>query len=60
MDNFREIFENNLRAINDSKNTNDLIMTWFDQCVEQMLIKKEDEIRDWLISEDFEGLEERL
>ena len=34
---YREIFENNLRRINDSKNTNDLIMLWFDQSVEQIV-----------------------
>jgi len=30
---YREIFENNLRAINDRKSINNLIMVWVDQSV---------------------------
>ena len=32
-----EIFENNLRAINDSKPINDLIMVWFKQSVDEIV-----------------------
>jgi len=32
---FREIFENKLRAINDKKSTNNLIMIWLDRSVNE-------------------------
>ena len=35
---YREMFENQLRALNDKQITNDLLMTLFDQSVEQMIL----------------------
>jgi len=32
---YREIFENNLRSINDRKSINNLIMVWVDQSVNE-------------------------
>ena len=42
---FHEIFENNLRAISDNKNRNDLIVVWFRQSMEQYAQAKVEDLQ---------------
>ena len=66
---YREIFENNLRRINDSKNVNDLILLWFDQSVDEIVNEKDKQIEELKcyvntvkmpIVEKYEQLEQEL
>ena len=42
---YREMFENNLRQLNDSKNINNAIMIFFDKSVEQIVNTSIDKIK---------------